>query len=648
MSRMQGLGHTRRSWSVAVVASLLGAGLTAVAVPTAAHASTSDPCAAPTNPVVCENSKAGTPESVWDVSSEDASIQGFATDISVNAGQSVSFKVSASAPYTVTVYRLGYYQGKGARQITTLTPTPRNQPACLTDSATKLVDCGNWAVSATWAVPSTAVSGVYLAKLTRSDTGGASLVPFIVRNDASTSQILYQTSDSTWQAYNYYANVNFYGGPAYKSSLRAFKLSYNRPFITRSWEGGRDYLFSNEYPMIRFLESNGYDVSYFTDVDADRRGSLIKNHKVYLTAGHDEYWSGGQRANVEAARDAGVNMAFFTGNDNYWKTRWETSIDGSGTAYRTLVCYKETWADDKIDPSAQWTGTWRDPRFTPPSDGGNPENALGGTLFMSNETDLPITVNAEEGKLRVWRNTALANQSAGQSTALAAHTVGYESNEDVDNGFRPAGLIDMSTTTGTVPAELLDFGSTTGSATHVHHITLYKASSGALVFSAGSIQWAWGLDADHDGNGAAADSRIRQATVNLLADMGAQPLTLVSGLVAATKTTDTTKPTSTITSPAAGTSIPNGNRVTVTGTATDVGGKVGGVEVSSDGGRTWHPATGRANWTYTFVAAGSGSVTIKSRATDDSGNTETPTAGVTVTMTCPCSLFGATVPANAA
>ena len=53
---------------------------------------------------------------------------------------------------------------------------------------------------------------------------------------------------------------------------------------------------------------------------------------MFLSVGHDEYWSGGQRANVEAARDAGVHLAFFSGNEIFWKTRWENSIDGSGDA----------------------------------------------------------------------------------------------------------------------------------------------------------------------------------------------------------------------------------------------------------------------------------------------------------------------------
>src|SRR5213075_1362636 len=107
-----------------------------------------------------------------------------------------------------------------------------------------------------------------------------------------------------------------------------------------------------EYPMTRFLERNGYDVSYSSGVDVSQTGyaSIIEQHKIFMDAGHDEYWSGqGQQGNVTAARNAGVNLAFFSGNEMFWKTRWENSIDGSNTPYRTLVCYKETQANAMID-----------------------------------------------------------------------------------------------------------------------------------------------------------------------------------------------------------------------------------------------------------------------------------------------------------
>jgi hypothetical protein len=126
---------------------------------------------------------------------------------------------------------------------------------------------------------------------------------------------------------------------------------------------------------------------------------------------------------------------------------------------------------------------------------------------------------------------------------------------------------------------------------------------------------------------------MQQATVNLLADMTVQPGSLQTGLVAATASTDVATPSSTIASPAAGSNVPVGSPLTISGTATDAGGGVvGGVEVSLDGGTTWHPATGRATWTYTWTPTTAGSATIKSRAADDSGNLETPSAGVTITV----------------
>ena len=88
--------------------------------------------------------------------------------------------------------------------------------------------------------------------------------------------------------------------------------------------------------MVRWLESNGYDVSYLSGIDTERCGNLITNHKMFMSVGHDEYWSGGQRANVEAARNAGVHLAFLSGNEIFWKTRWENCIDAVDQPYRTL------------------------------------------------------------------------------------------------------------------------------------------------------------------------------------------------------------------------------------------------------------------------------------------------------------------------
>ena len=593
-------------------------------------------CSAPPNPIVAENCLAGSPASEWDISgSGDPSIQGFATDISVNRGTTVSFKVSTNATaYRFDIYRMGYYDGLGARKVASVNPSaalPQNQPNCLNDATTGLIDCGNWAVSGSWPVPATAASGIYFAKLVRTDNGGASHIVFIVRDDASTAPLLFQTSDTTWQAYNNYGGNSLYTGSPVG---RAYKVSYNRPFNTRAVDNGQDWLFNAEYPMVRWLESNGYDVAYISGLDSHRAGALLRNHKVFLSVGHDEYWSGDQRTNVTAARDAGVHLAFFSGNEVFWKTRWEPSIDGSNTANRTLVCYKETHANAKIDPSPEWTGTWRDPRFSPPSDGGRPENGLTGTIFMANDTGVPysIEVPAADGKMRFWRNTSVASLAAGQTATLPVGTLGYEWDSELDNGARPPGLWRLSTTSiANFNGALLDYGSTYGNGTVTHYLTQYRAPSGALVFGAGTIQWSWGLDASHDRGSAAADVRMQQATVNLFADMDVQPATLRQGLVAASASTDATPPTSTIASPTTGSTLAVGTPVTISGSASDGGGVVGGVEISVDGGTSWHPAVGRSSWSYVWTPPSSGTFTIRTRAVDDSGNLEAPGAGITVT-----------------
>ena len=295
---------------------------------------------------------------------------------------------------------MGYYGGDGARLIASITPNisvSQNQPACNTNTVTGLVDCGNWGVSATWNVPTTAVSGVYFAHIYTAGDTHENQIPFVVTNNASTSNVVFMTSDETWQAYNDWGGYSLYTGDATGSPWccspldpgRAVQVSYNRPFATRfDTPGGQDFFFSMEFPMIEFLEENGYDVTYVSEADVSAPGaaSMLEQHKVFMNAGHSEYWDAGARANVTAARNAGVNLAFFTGNTMWWKTRWANSQYGN-EPYRTLITYKESLDSAQSDPAdpPTWTGAWRDPRFTASGDdGGQPENALTGQLWTVN------------------------------------------------------------------------------------------------------------------------------------------------------------------------------------------------------------------------------------------------------------------------
>ena len=444
------------------VAVLMTCALTARAPSASASSAARQDSPSCANPVACENQKQGTPQSDWDVGSNDSYIQGFADPFSVNAGGTINFKIeTVASSYSIDIYRMGYYGGDGARLVAKISPSaslPQIQPPCNTNTVTGLVDCGTWAVSASWSVPPDAVSGVYFAHIYTPGNTHENQIPFVVTDNSSHSDVVFMTSDETWQAYNDWGNYSLYvgnstGSPWCCSALetgRAVQVSYNRPFATRfDTPGGQDFFFNTEFPTIEFLEKNGYDVSYVSqsDVAATGAASMLKQHKVFVNAGHSEYWDAGDRANVTAARDAGVNLAFFAANLMWWKTRWAASqVDNED--YRTLITYKESLDSTKSDPAdpPTWTGNWRDPRFSPPGDGGQPENALTGQLWMVNCCSYADQVPYAYSNLRIWRNTAVANLQSGQTYTMPDETLGYEWDEPVDNGFQPAGEIDMSKT----------------------------------------------------------------------------------------------------------------------------------------------------------------------------------------------------------
>src|SRR5207248_776730 len=145
--------------------------------------------------------------------------------------------------------------------------------------------------------------------------------------------------------------------------------------------------------------------------------------------------------------------------------------------------------DGGIDPTNVWTGSWRDPKGSA-KDGNRPENAMSGTMYMADRTNvdigIPMNVPASDANLRFWRDTSVAQLQTGQTATLGDRIVGYETDEDVDNGFRPAGLMDMSSTTFNTNVKVLgpNGGTVVGPGTSTHTVTLYRAPSGALVFGA--------------------------------------------------------------------------------------------------------------------------------------------------------------------
>ena len=497
----------------------------------------------------------GNPASEWDVAGAgDPSIQGFATDISVDRGETISFKVDTHATdYRLDIYRLGYYGGLGARLVATVQPSaslPQTQPACLSDPSTGLVDCGNWDVSASWRVPATATSGIYIAKLVREDPedGRASHIPFVVRDDGGGSDLLFQTSDTTWQAYNTYGGNSLYtGSPA----GRAYKVSYNRPFTTRccNFPNGATRAGCST-PSIRWCAGS----SATATTSATRRAStpIGAAPSCWSTASscRSATTSTGPATSARTSKrraPRACNLAFFSGNEVFWKTRWETSIDGSGHRLPHAGLLQgdarqrqDRSAAGRVDGHVARSALQPAGRRRPPGERAHRDDLHGERAPGRRDA------GARGGRARCASGATPASRRwpTGEVAALPTGVLGSEWDEDLDNGSRPPGLVRLSTTTVADVQLLQDYGSTYASGPATHHLTLYRHASGALVFGAGTIQWAWGLDDQHDDlPGTPTDARMQQATVNLFADMGVQPATLQAGLVAASASTDTTPPT---------------------------------------------------------------------------------------------------------
>jgi len=459
--------------------------------------------AADQNPIQIENSQPGTPG--WNDFSADLApdtLSGFGSKISVNHGDSIDFYVTTTAPsLKIDIYRTGYYNGAGARLITSLGSfTGVHQAVPTPDKVTGIISCSSWTKTTTLSIPSSWVTGVYLAKLT-SSTGNSSFIFFVVRNDGGHEAVDFQTSVTTYQAYNAWGGTSLYNNNTNLSIYKgphATKVSFDRPFSPGDSNGAGHYFFF-EYKFVYWLESKGYDVTYTTDVDTDTNVNPLTNHRAFLSVGHDEYWSKGMRDNVQAAINAGVNVAFFSANDIYWQIRFEANA--AGVADRVEVGYKDFATDtNPPGPDPQWnvnnaivTTNWREAPVN------EPENAVMGVMFEDqtlNEQSYPFVV--ENASNWVYAGTGFVNGSS------VPGIVGYEYDKVFTNGFTPSGI----TVLGNSP--LVGYS---GENT-VSNATLYTASSGARVFASGTIEWSWGL-ANIQGN-TAANTGIQKMTSNIL------------------------------------------------------------------------------------------------------------------------------------
>jgi hypothetical protein len=476
--------------------------LTAVARDAAGNLTVSAPVAvtvANDNPIVAENRQLGStgwrlgPLVADDVGKQ---IKGYASATSVGKGGSLSFHVTVTPAqrYSIDIYRIGWYGGLGGRLLQQVGPfAGATQPACPPDRMTGLIAC-EWPGGYTLTVPSDWTSGIYAAVLTNA-SGWQNYVIFVV-TDGRPAPFLYQQSVTTYQAYNNYPNDRLTGKSLYQfnsvgaaatlsSDPRAVKVSFDRPYSDNG--GGQ---FGNwEIYFVRWLERTGYDVTYSTDLDTHSNGANLKNHRVFLSVGHDEYWSKEMFDAAESARDAGVNLGFFGANAVYWQVRFEPAATGAPN--RVMVCYKEAQLDPVQGPTT--TVLFRSPQVN------RPEQTLIGiqfTSFVESDKMQPYVVinNANP----IYSGTGFRNGNS------VPGIVGYEMDRYMPEYPLPPH-------TDRVLLGESPFVDVKGLPDHANS-SLYRAPSSAWVFAAGTIAWSWGLD---DIETFRADRRIQKATANI-------------------------------------------------------------------------------------------------------------------------------------
>jgi hypothetical protein len=453
------------------------------------------------NPIVIENQNPGSTN--WEITNSgiDATgqIKGYASATSINKGESITFYVSLNPDqaFTIDVYRLGWYGGTGGRLMQHVANLQGVQQAtCPTDPTLGTIVCA-WNPSYTLAVPSTWTSGVFVAVLTNA-AGFQNYIQFVVRDDSRTADLLYQLGVNTMQAYNNWPddnrtgkslyNFNSFGATTITGTPRAAKVSFDRPYRDDGAGGLFEWQRWDLY-LIQWLEKNGYDVVYSSDLDTHTNGARLLNFKGFLSSGHNEYWSKPMYDNVEAARDNGVNLAFFGANALYWQVRYEPSA--AGVPNRILVCYK----DPSIDPVQGSTTTvqWRDPLLN------RPEQALMGVQCSDENGSQNFPYVVTNSSSWVYGNTGFTDGSSVQGI------VGYEWDR-YDSNYPPPPAVAGSWTLLGNSATVTDVGSADSS-----NSSIYQALSGAWVFASGTMSWSSGLSAS-----GLADARIQQATTNVL------------------------------------------------------------------------------------------------------------------------------------
>jgi hypothetical protein len=249
-------------------------------------------------------------------------IEGYASRTSVRPGDSIALHVSTNpaSPFLVEIYRLGYYQGHGARLVNKLGPFEGAVEHDPPVGPKRLREC-TWPPCTTFTIPDDWPSGIYLAKLTASRGGFQSYITFVVKDDRRCN-FLFQVSDTTWNAYNRWpsqfalyddGNKEWYWGPDVQTSFDRPYGKYCQVVDAPLSVGSGEFLLW-EFPLAYWMEQHGYDVSYISNIDTHAEPAGLSRAKGWLSVGHDEYWSLSMFETMKRMVAEGLNLAFLSGN----------------------------------------------------------------------------------------------------------------------------------------------------------------------------------------------------------------------------------------------------------------------------------------------------------------------------------------------
>jgi len=365
--------------------------------------------------VVAENKKPGT--TAWKITGPQTptGIMGYAGRVQAQVGHKVDLYVSTVAPtFHVDAYRMGYYQGRGARLIWQSAQTAGAvQPACPVTPGVNMVEC-QWSASLSIVVTSAWVQGQYLLKLVGSG-GEQSYVPLTVWDPASHATYVAMAGVLTDQVFNAFGGFDLYQGATpcapnhYPCSTRARVVSFDRPYASENGAGG---FLSLMYPLTRFMEEHGLDVTYWTDITLADHAALLADHRVLISPGHDEEWSLRMRQGAVTATGAGVNLIFFGASPVLRKVRLQASPLGPD---REVVNYRDPQKDplygvDNAEVSQNWWGQ-------PPAD--LPASTLVGSEYIgyNNNATFPLVVSTPSSWLFSGTGLAAGAQIPGVLTA---------------------------------------------------------------------------------------------------------------------------------------------------------------------------------------------------------------------------------------